>query len=348
MAGAINIRFGASIGGFTSGISQMGTVTKNFTIAAKSQFDGLANIGKPAITGIGELNREIAKLKFNISNTAASGAVVPAGVIQSYRDLQTRAEGVRNALGKFVLISAYGELNTKLSETKSRMQDLLASGQKVPVTLTAEYRRLEQQVGQVNRAFDKVPGSADRLSGIGSSLQNFGRIASIVSAGIALIGVTSFQSYAQLNSLQLGLENITGSSVGAIARFNELREVARLPGLGLEEAAQGDVRLRAVGFSAITAKNALLQFGNAIALTGGGKFELGSVITQLTQMGGKARVLAEDLKPILTASPAVAKHVGWVTTWPTTTCPNCWSDCIRRGPTARTCASWPALRSSIC
>ncbi|GAB3881297.1 tape measure protein [Spirosoma agri] len=144
---------------------------------------------------------------------------------------------------------------------------------------------------------------------LGKSIQSFGRQASIVAASIAVVGITSFKAYSEINALQLGLENITGSAAGAKARFDELLPVVRLPGLGLEEAIKGDVRLQAVGFSALQSKESLLQFGNALALTGGGKFELDSVLTQLTQMGSKAKVLSEDLKPILTSSPAVAKAI---------------------------------------
>lgn len=159
-------------------------------------------------------------------------------------------------------------------------------------------------------AADRASRTFDRGIGrVAGNLTSFGAKASIVTAGLGLLATQTFTTYANINALQLGLENITGSAEGASARFAELREVAKLPGLGLEEAAKGDVRLQAVGFSADKSKAALLQFGNALALTGGGKFELDSVITQLTQMGSKAKVLSEDLKPILTSSPAVARAI---------------------------------------
>lgn len=182
--------------------------------------------------------------------------------------------------------------------------------------------QMRQSVGQlasdINGKLVTSYANADRqqrvfergLGRLGNGLQDMGgKLSSYVTAPIIGVGVAAFKTYADINALQLGLENITGSSQGAKARFEELKEVAKLPGLGLEEAVQGDVRLQAVGFSAKTSKDALLQFGNALALTGGGKFELNSVITQLSQMGSKSKVLAEDLKPILSASPAVAKAI---------------------------------------
>lgn len=159
-------------------------------------------------------------------------------------------------------------------------------------------------------AADRAQRVYDRgLGRLGSSMQSFGRQASLVTAGLALLGTQSFQTYARINSLQLGLESVTGSAAAAKEEFRQLMPIVRLPGLGLEEAAKGDVRLQAIGFSAREAKKDIQEVGNAIAKDGEGKFALDSILTQFTQMAGKAKVLSEDLKPILTASPSIAKAV---------------------------------------
>ncbi|QIP12244.1 tape measure protein [Spirosoma aureum] len=182
----------------------------------------------------------------------------------------------------------------------------------------AQARSATQQLGiALNTTLAAGYAAADReqriydrgLGRLGENMKAFGKSTAVITAGLGLIGASSFKTYADLNALKLGLESVTGSAAGAAARFAELGPVVKLPGLGLEEAVKGDVRLQAVGFSAQEAKRYLLEFGNAIAKTGGGKLELDSVLTQLTQMGSKAKVLAEDLKPILNASPAVAKAI---------------------------------------
>ncbi|MFD1141857.1 tape measure protein [Larkinella insperata] len=203
---------------------------------------------------------------------------------------------------------AVGAINITLGATVGGFVSAMGTARAAVSQLTSDLN------GKLITAFN----NADRQSRffergigrLGTGLQDVGsKLSTLVTLPLAGLGAAAYKTYADINALQLGLENITGSAAAAKARFEELKEVARLPGLGLEEAVQGDVRLQAVGFSAETSKRALLEFGNALALTGGGRVELDAVITQLSQMGSSAKVLAEDLKPILRASPAVAKAV---------------------------------------
>lgn len=144
---------------------------------------------------------------------------------------------------------------------------------------------------------------ANELKSVGQNLSTY------VTLPIVALGVASIQSYAKIDSLNRGLLAVEGSATATAKAVKDVAEIAKLPGLGLVEATQGYTRLRAVGFSALEAKASLLQFGNAIATTGGGKAELGSVLAQLTQMASKSKVLAEDLKPIINASPIVAQKL---------------------------------------
>lgn len=167
--------------------------------------------------------------------------------------------------------------------------------------VSVQMRNTYRDIDYLNR------GLKAGIGRFGQELQSLGKSLTIgITAPIALFAKEAIEAYARIDSLRRGLLAIEGSASATAKRFGELREVAKLPGLGLEEAIQGDIRLRAVGISAETSKRALLAFGNAIATTGGGKMELGTVITQLSQMSSKSKVLAEDLKPILNASPLVA------------------------------------------
>ncbi len=153
-------------------------------------------------------------------------------------------------------------------------------------------------------------GLAGGIGRFANDMKSFGQnMSTYVTLPIVALGTVSIQAFAKIDSLRRGLDSMTGSTQATKVRMEELLEVSKLPGLGFEEAVQGDIRLRAVGISAKQSKDILLQFGNAIATTGGGKLELGTVLSQLTQMSSKGKVLAEDLKPILNASPLVAKAI---------------------------------------
>ena len=115
-----------------------------------------------------------------------------------------------------------------------------------------------------------------------------------VTAPLAGIATAAVGAFVQFDKLTKALAAVTGSSSAAQVEFEKLKESARLPGLGLEEAVQGSVRLQAVGLSADEARKNLEVFGTAIAATGGGAENLERVVYQLQQMISKNRILQED------------------------------------------------------
>lgn len=170
------------------------------------------------------------------------------------------------------------------------------------------------------RAMRDVQQGVGRL---GDGLKTVGAgLTAAITLPLALVGGAAIAAAGKIDSLRRGLQAVTQQQLGeqgvtglqgieqaatdTRARLLELRQVAALPGLGFAEAVQGDIRLRAVGLSADLSKRALLAFGNAIATTGGGKGELDRVTVQLGQLSAKGKVLAQDLRPIIEAAPAVA------------------------------------------
>lgn len=181
---------------------------------------------------------------------------------------------------------------------------------------TSAIRSANREIEALEKRIHKMQnmGRSGGTSGGGGSggLMTMAGRAALPYLGVAAIGagaVSGFSEYAQIDALKRGLVNIEGSQAGADRRFGELRKAAAAPGLGIEEAVQSDLRLRSLGFGANNSMAAITQTGNALALTGGGKFDLNNVLTQFTQMASKPGVLSEDLKPILNSGPAIAKAV---------------------------------------
>lgn len=123
---------------------------------------------------------------------------------------------------------------------------------------------------------------------------------------LAFLGKSASDAYGEFDALRRALGTMETTSVGLSNRLKELREVAKMPGIGFQEAIQGDVRLRSVGISATLSAKILREFANAIAMTGGGKAQFNEITVQLGQMAAKGKVLAQDLRPIIEAAPAVA------------------------------------------
>jgi tape measure domain-containing protein len=169
----------------------------------------------------------------------------------------------------------------------------------------AEQRRLHRSTVTLEQSLNRIGGS---LRNLGQGLSSLGASLSVaLTAPLAALGVLSTRNAVTLDSLQRGLVAITGSAAEAGRQMARLTEIAKLPGIGFQEAIQGSIRLQAVGFSAEVAERSLKQFANAVALTGGGREELSRITVQLGQLSAKGKVLAQDLKPIIEAGPAVGR-----------------------------------------
>lgn len=146
-----------------------------------------------------------------------------------------------------------------------------------------------------------------RYGALTNALGNLGRALTIgVTMPIMGIGVAAANAALQMDSLERGLIAVAGSEARARQEMAELREVAKLPGLGYAEAIQGSIRLQAVGESAAEAARNMRAFGNAIATVGGGKAELAGVITQLMQMESKGKIMMEDIRIIQQYVPQIS------------------------------------------
>lgn len=168
-----------------------------------------------------------------------------------------------------------------------------------------EQERARKSVLTLDQSLSRVGGS---LRNLGLGLTSLGSALSLAfTAPLTALGVIATQNAVTLDSLKRGLEAITGSADEAGVQLQRLTEIAKLPGIGFQEAIQGSIRLQAVGFSAEKAEKALVQFSNAVALTGGGRAELDRITVQLGQLSAKGKVLSQDLKPIIEAGPAVGR-----------------------------------------
>jgi tape measure domain-containing protein len=193
------------------------------------------------------------------------------------------------------------------------MADILAS---VSVVLGAEISGFRAAMANARKELSGLVKFSEGLKDIGTSLTQY------VTLPLAAFGAAAVAASGKIESLKKGLEAITLQELGkqgvtgltavraaaeqTTARMAQLQEIAKLPGLGFEGAVTGDVRLRAVGITAEQSAKSIRAFANAIATTGGGKSEFDRVTVQLAQLSAKGKVLAQDLRPIIEAAPAVS------------------------------------------
>jgi tape measure domain-containing protein len=169
---------------------------------------------------------------------------------------------------------------------------------KLLLKLGIDTTNLDKELGKVEKSMTKF----------GNTMKNVGsNLTTSLTLPIIGLGAASLKAFAEMEKLEKGMTAIMGSSQLAKDEIVKLREVAKLPGLGLKEAVQGSVNLQAVGLSAEEARNTLMGFGKALAATGKGKFELEAIQYQLTQMISKNKLLAEDYKVIQSNLPLMAE-----------------------------------------
>ena len=156
----------------------------------------------------------------------------------------------------------------------------------------------EKSLANIER---QMRSSGQRLSRIGTDLSLS------LSLPLAAFGVTAIKSAGDIESLTLALKSQLGTAEAAAKELDLLTEAAKNPGLGVEQAVRGSVRLQGVGFAAEEARQVLIQMGNAIAATGGDAQELDNVTRQFAQITSKGRVLQEDVSVLSENMPGLAQ-----------------------------------------
>lgn len=172
-------------------------------------------------------------------------------------------------------------------------------------TLRLDIAQYEAQLAKAKGEANKFKADlAKAQGGFGRGL--LGGLAALPIAGtIAAISREAVGVVIGMDRMRRAMTTMEGSAEGAQARLAELRETAKLPGIGFEQAVQGDIRLRSVGISAEMSRRAIVEFGNALALSGGSAADLDGVVLALGQIAAKGSVSAEEINQIAERVPQI-------------------------------------------
>ena len=121
---------------------------------------------------------------------------------------------------------------------------------------------------------------------------------------------------ASLERLTLGLRTLSPTIAEANAQYGRLIKVSRLPGIDLTNALKASNQLVAIGIEAEKATRIIQVFGNALALSGAGTFEIQRTIYGLGQLIADGVVLQRELNLITSrvpiATPILRQEFGGV------------------------------------
>ncbi|RZK25967.1 MAG: hypothetical protein EOO43_04160 [Flavobacterium sp.] len=160
----------------------------------------------------------------------------------------------------------------------------------------ADVSEFQNAIKTVN---EKLKETGDKMKQIGSDLSTY------VSLPLAALGGAAIKAFGDIQALQNGLTAVTGNAQETAIQFERLKELAKLPGLGLKEVTKGSVNLQVIGFTAEKAEKSIKAFGNAVATVGGGAEQFDRALYGLAQLANTDFPLGEDLNIIKDAIPQV-------------------------------------------
>jgi tape measure domain-containing protein len=160
----------------------------------------------------------------------------------------------------------------------------------------ADVSEFQNAIKTVN---EKLKQTGDKMKQIGSDLSTY------VSLPLAALGGAAIKAFGDIQALQNGLTAVTGDAKETAIQFERLKELAKLPGLGLQEVTKGSVNLQVIGFTAEKAEKSIKAFGNAVATVGGGAEQFDRALYGLAQLANTDFPLGEDLNIIKDAIPQV-------------------------------------------
>lgn len=170
------------------------------------------------------------------------------------------------------------------------------------IRIQASFRDFDKSMRQIER---RLQQSAQTFGNIGNAM------AGAITLPLAALGATAISAAGDFEQMSNSLNTVmigAGYSVNqTAAELEKLRKISLAPGIDMEQAVKGSIRLQSVGYSAEKARNVLVELANALSTSGGDAQQLDGVTRQFAQMSAKGKVMQEDLTIILENMPSLAK-----------------------------------------
>lgn len=266
----------------------------NIVIAAKVDESGFAK-GEAAIGGLGKAAEAAGKQVASGLDEAGKAADNAGNAIAAGLDKGTQAAGrFRDANGRL------HEANGKFVTTAQLAAEAAANSSNVFV----------RSNGAIAAALDKSEEAAKIFEqGFGRAAEKLKEGGTVLTASVTLplglLAAAALKAAGDLQALEKGFTATYKGSEPLQDALAKVRELAKLPGLGLTEALQGATNLQAAGLSADLARRSLGAFGNALATVGKGKADLEGVALALGQIQAKGKVSAEEINQLAERVPQI-------------------------------------------
>jgi hypothetical protein len=151
----------------------------------------------------------------------------------------------------------------------------MANGGKVIYQFIGDKTNLENTMKSVESTLGSVGSVTASVVGL---------LTKTVVAGLSAIGSAGILYNEQMETYQMGLETLLGSSEQAIKTMEQIKEDARTTPFDVSGLTQANRLLISAGVNAEEARDTILALGDAVAASGGGDNELKRMAQNLQQI----------------------------------------------------------------
>jgi tape measure domain-containing protein len=160
--------------------------------------------------------------------------------------------------------------------------------------------------GGLNRAVISANAAVSQMSAQFNGLKNVAGLGAI--GGVLMqVGQKVLEATINFEKYHRQLTIVTGGSSAATAKLKELQVIAAMPGLDLESAVYGQVRLQTMGYTAQQATTHIQTLAKTVAGFGGGGEEMKGILLSFSQISSKGQVFAEEINQIAERLPTVRR-----------------------------------------
>lgn len=167
----------------------------------------------------------------------------------------------------------------------------MADGGEVLFRFIGDSAGLDNTIAGVQKSLDSL--SSDTLNAVGRGFQTLGGIISSTTAAVVGFGTTY---NAEIESITMSLETLTGSSELAANIMEQIKKDAAKTPFDVKSLAKGEQMLLATGLSADESRESILALGNAISAVGGDSSTMVRMISNLQQIQNAGRATSMDIR----------------------------------------------------
>ena len=176
------------------------------------------------------------------------------------------------------------------------------------LAVTIRANGVDETIADIKEVGSAITETAGKVGGMSAAMTGLGMAVSItaaIAAGFYAVGKAAVQAALPLDSFRRSIAALSKDVGDYEKQIKRLKDIAKAPGLGLQEVFGGAAQLQGAGISQDTTATMIKELGNAVALAGRGKNEFKLGVDQLAKMAGLGKVTMEDLNQIAAYAPTV-------------------------------------------